>query len=126
MGKVAQKAVIVRNEEVLLVRDPRSLDIWELPGGRLNAEEEPPQGLVREIYEELGVMVEVKRPLWVEQFVQGNEGKLALMIAYEAVLPEGEELKPDPSEVAEVRFVPLAEALNLKLFPEYRRVLSNL
>ena len=179
LGKVAQKAVIVRNGEVLLVRDPRNPDIWELPGGRLNDGEEPAIGLAREIFEELGAKIQVKtsgvaipgltprgitppesgvfsssgiasgdtcfnvtlipeltlgdecdelvkRPIFVEQFIQGSEGQRALMIAYEAELPEGEELKPDPSEVAEFCFVPIGEALQLNLYPTYQKVLASL
>ena len=48
------------------------------------------------------------------------------MIAYEAELPEGEELKPDPSEVAEFCFVPIGEALQLNLYPTYQKVLASL
>ena len=37
LGKVAQKVIIIRDNQVLLVRDPRQKsEIWELPGGRLN------------------------------------------------------------------------------------------
>ncbi len=127
VGKVAQKAVILNSaQEVLLVRDPRSPDVWELPGGRLNANEEPSAGLVREIKEELGIDIIVTQPIQVEKFIQGNEGEYALMIAYYASIIDPEsELKPDAKEVCEARFVPLEEALTMNLFPEYRRTLES-
>ena len=67
-GKVAQKAVIVRDGKVLVVRDPReNQEIWELPGGRLNLGEEPKRGLAREIAEELGVPCEIGEVIHIAQ-----------------------------------------------------------
>lgn len=53
MGKVAQKAIIVNKGRVLMTRDPRTPEIWELPGERLNIDEISEEGLQREIQEEL-------------------------------------------------------------------------
>ena len=126
VGKVAQKAIIVRDDQVLLVRDPREgREIWELPGGRLNIGEETRAGLRREIFEELGVEVVIHEVVHLEQFLQGSEGKNALMIAYRATLEDLEtQFKLDPEEVVEARFVPLTDAIKLNLFPEYKRTLE--
>ena len=52
-GKIAQKAIICNENKVLLVRDPRMDSvIWELPGGRMNIDEEPRDAVAREIQEE--------------------------------------------------------------------------
>jgi ADP-ribose pyrophosphatase YjhB (NUDIX family) len=126
VGKVAQKAIIMRDEQVYLVRDPReSKQIWELPGGRLNVDEEPKAGLIREIYEELGVLVDVHEVVYLQQFTQVSEGASSLLIAYRATLRNPEaEFNLDPKEIVEAKFVPLAEAVNLNLFPEYKRALE--
>ena len=126
VGKVAQKALIIKDKCILLVRDPREEnEIWELPGGRLNVGESPKVGLAREVLEELGVEVDVHEVVHLEQFLQGSEGKNALMIAYLASLKDFEaELIPDKREIAEVRFVPISEVLELNLFPEYRRAIE--
>jgi len=66
-GKVAQKAVIVRDGKVLIMRDVREeKEIWEIPGGRLNEGEEVQAGLMREIKEELGIDVEVVKVLHIQ------------------------------------------------------------
>ncbi len=125
-GKVAQKAVITKGSSILLIRDPREgSEIWELPGGRLNIGEIPQDGLRREIKEELGVDVEVHEVVHLQQFLQGSEGKNALMIAYRVTLinPDSEFIL-DEREIAEARFVPLEEALNYKLFPEYKKTIE--
>jgi 8-oxo-dGTP pyrophosphatase MutT (NUDIX family) len=49
---VSVKAVIVRRGKVLLLRNER--DEWELPGGKLELGEDPPERLRQEIAEECG------------------------------------------------------------------------
>ncbi|PZG29451.1 NUDIX hydrolase [Spongiactinospora gelatinilytica] len=49
---VSIKGVVVRDGRVLLLRNER--DEWELPGGRLELGEDPPDRLVQEIREEVG------------------------------------------------------------------------
>lgn len=54
---VSIKGVLVRNGQVLLLRNER--DEWELPGGRLEPSESPEECVVREIGEETGLPVVV-------------------------------------------------------------------
>ncbi len=53
---VSIKGVVVRSDRVLLLRNERQE--WELPGGRLELGETPPQCVAREIAEETGWAVE--------------------------------------------------------------------
>jgi 8-oxo-dGTP pyrophosphatase MutT (NUDIX family) len=54
---VSIKGVLFVANEVVLLKNER--DEWELPGGRLEAGEEPDLCLAREIREELGIVVRV-------------------------------------------------------------------
>jgi 8-oxo-dGTP pyrophosphatase MutT (NUDIX family) len=54
--QVSVKGVVVRGGRVLLLRNERQE--WELPGGRLELGETPPQCVAREIAEETGWLVE--------------------------------------------------------------------
>jgi ADP-ribose pyrophosphatase YjhB (NUDIX family) len=127
-GKVAQKVIICKGDTVLLVRDPREvLEIWELPGGRLNVGELPETGIKREIQEELGVSIELQDIIHIAQFLQVSEGKNALVIVYVATLTESEVgFTLNPLEIAEADFVSIDQALERQLFPEYRRALQKL
>jgi len=63
-------AIIHRDGQVLLARRPsKGLlgGLWEFPGGKLEAGESLPQGLEREIREELGVGIRVGQPFGVYQ-----------------------------------------------------------
>jgi len=58
---VSVKGVLLLDGRVVLVRNPR--DEWELPGGRIEANEAPPQTLSREFAEELSIEVAVGEPI---------------------------------------------------------------
>lgn len=125
-GKIAQKAIIVKDGLVLLVRDPRSeRAIWEIPGGRLNVDEEPRKGLARELYEEIGAHCTIHEVIHMQQFLQGSEKKTAFVIVYRASLQE--ENAPfvlDDTEVVETRWISKDDLQTIELFPEYARALE--
>ena len=53
---VSMKGVILSQRRVLMLRKPGG--VWDLPGGRLSADEAPKLCLIREIQEETGLKVE--------------------------------------------------------------------
>ncbi len=58
---VAACAMLDSDGRVLLSRRPKNKDmggLWEFPGGKLAADETPERALVRELKEELGVVVD--------------------------------------------------------------------
>ena len=68
----AQKAFIVRDQSVLLVRksadDPNQPGRWEVPGGRMDFGEEVDDHLRREVREEVGLEVKPGPPFHIWQW----------------------------------------------------------
>lgn len=128
VGKIAQKAIIVHEGNVLLLRnaqDPVEAP-WELPGGRLNQDEDPIAGLKRELMEELGLAVEVGPVVHIERFVLKRTGELHVLIVYEATLQDvAASIEQVSDEVLEYRFVPLSEIDTVPLYDEYKRALTK-
>jgi 8-oxo-dGTP diphosphatase len=59
-------AVIIEQGKVLISKRPPEKQqggLWEFPGGKLDAGETPQQALMRELKEELGILIEVGEPL---------------------------------------------------------------
>jgi len=74
--RVSAKALITLDQKVLLLRKPDGK--WGLPGGRLEANEEPAQAMVREVLEETGLSCTAQsilhsfvrpRPAWLDILV---------------------------------------------------------
>ncbi len=125
-GKIALKAIIIKGNQVLLIRDPREERIiWEIPGGRMNIDEEPREAVAREILEELGVEITVGEVVHMEQFIQVSEGKRAFVIVYQATLvDETAAFTLSSDEICEIVWVGKDELVNYDLFPEYKRALD--
>ena len=85
---------------------------WEFPGGKIEPNESPEDCLVRELAEEIGVLV-VPRGILDVVFHRYPE-KSVLLLFYRCELLEGD---PRPIECDEVRWVDLADLPSLDWAP---------
>ncbi len=114
----------VRDGLLLLTRRPEGdplAGFWELPGGKVEADETPESALTREWHEELGVEVESASPL---TFASGApDGRHVTLLVFRVRSLHGE---PTPLGVAEVRWTTPEEASRLPLLPADRPVVDGL
>lgn len=121
--------VLLDGERFLLIRRAEGIPAggwWTPPSGRIETGETPPEALVREMREELGISVEAINQLWTCPNFDG-ESELYWWLCR---IVSGE-ITPDPSEVAEVRWCSLPEMRELTpTFPDdvhfFAHVLPNL
>lgn len=117
VGKVSLRAIVVKDGKILIDRDVNDADIWELPGGRLDAGESIEDGLKREFFEELGIHIVVGSLRYSEQFHQTRDGTLSLLLTYEASLVDRDAVFTlDPNEVAEVKWIDKSEIGHQKIY----------
>lgn len=126
VGKIAQKVIVEQDDKLLLVQDPREeRDIWELPGGRMNVDENPYKAIQREFLEEMGVEIDIHEVVYMKQFIQGNEGARAFVIVYRATLvDETASFSLEEHEVSKVEWFTKSEINSLALYPEYEEAIQ--
>jgi 8-oxo-dGTP diphosphatase len=122
---------IVRDADgrVLLVRQTEG-DVWSTPGGAIDPDEAPADAIVREMWEETGLVVTPRRILGVyggEDFVvhyaNGDEAQYVSTV-FECDVESGTP-RADGDETADVRYWSRREAEALPLSPWLRHMLPT-
>lgn len=84
---IANKALIERDGNVLIIReastnpDGTNTGRWDVPGGRMEFGELPPDALKREVREEVGLDVEILEPVAVAQWQPVIRGEKVQIVA---------------------------------------------
>lgn len=115
---IVAAGIVIEGGKVLLSRRKEGTHLagmWELPGGKVEAGEDPRAALVRELEEELGIATRVGEIVDVTFHRYDDAGKAVLLLFFEAVREEG---SPEPRavDVAEVAWF-AGEALDPAAFP---------
>ena len=85
---VTVKALLYYNEKFLIVRRSKmsqnEYGFWEFPGGRLEFSEDPKEGLLREIKEEVDIDATIKFPISVWDHVKTDDHIIGITFLAEA------------------------------------------
>lgn len=125
VGEIGQKALIVREGKVLMCHDIGSTS-WDFPGGRLNKDEEPKAGLLRELKEELGVEVVVGAPMFTAVKVVTANGIPRFFVVYRAELVDRDAtFTLQQGEIEDMRWVGKEDVATLETPPAWREILQT-
>lgn len=109
---------------VLIARRPEAAHAggyWEFPGGKIAAGETPAEGLVRELREELGIVVESASP--VTRYRHTYPERVVELHVFRVARYAGE---PAPLEGQPLRWVAIAELGSADLLPADRPIIEAL
>jgi 8-oxo-dGTP pyrophosphatase MutT (NUDIX family) len=114
---VSVKGVLFEGGRVVLLENERLR--WELPGGRLEPDEDPPACLVREVAEEVGIGVAVEAIMdsWVYEVLPRRQ---VLIVTYGLRRTDDSEMRISPEHRRLGLFAP-AELDGLPITEGYRR-----
>ncbi len=101
---IGVRALVVRGDEVLLIRHRSGAKPWSLPGGGVEKHERMAEAARREAFEESGVPVRVEGVLGLYDAFRGT---ISNYIAVFICAPLGEPNPPQSLEIAEARFFPI-------------------
>jgi 8-oxo-dGTP diphosphatase len=122
-------AVIVDDHErVVLSRRsvPPFLGMWVMPGGKIGLGEPMLSALHREVREEVGIDVVIGGLIDVFEHVTPGVDSDHHVILYYRCRPSRPELTPNPSEVAEARWVPRSDLAAYAIPDGTRHILATL
>ena len=105
-------------DEKGIPRNPELLDKWEFPGGMMEYAETPEMTLLREIYEEVGLVINIKRLVHAQTNIY-KDGVHYLVLFYEC--ETSQEATPDGC-----RYFELAEIENIDCLPGTLEVTKKL
>lgn len=121
---IVTAAIVRRQDQVLITRRMETGThggMWEFPGGKLDPNESPQDGLKREIQEELGIDVLVHAIFEVAYF--RYEWGPVLVLAFECAAPDA---KIRNLQVAEHRWVHPLELPSFAILPADRPIVEKL
>ncbi|HXI11692.1 MAG TPA: NUDIX hydrolase [Thermoanaerobaculia bacterium] len=119
--------LVVRNGEVhVAMIATRGRTRWGLPKGALSGDETSEQAALREVQEETGIDGAVIKPLeTIEYFFRARDSLIQKSVDFYLMRYLGGTLTPQLSEVDDVEWVPLTEAIVRASFDSEKRLLRQ-
>ena len=98
---------------------------WGLPKGAVGEGETSQAAALREVREETGLEAEIVKPLdTIEYFFRASETLIRKRVDFYLMLHTGGDLQPQLTEVDDVEWVELPEAIRRASFPSERKLLE--
>ena len=115
---IPKKAVISKvvfkttTNDVLLVK-PNYKDGWQLPGGLVDAKEDPLEAAIREVYEEIGLVIDHATLQIVATAHNHTHDSVSLIYEYMPFIDESARITLQEEELSDYQFINPAAAIDL-------------
>lgn len=118
LPRVRVAVVVTRGDELLLVRHrKKDRTYWLVPGGGLDYGESIAECATRELREETGLEIEVKRHLYLSEAIAPDKSRHIVNLFVLAEVTGGTLTQPEEEAIEEVAFMPFAELEGLTMYP---------
>ena len=119
--KVAVKVILRSDQGNILLVKPDYKDTWQMPGGGVDANENPKHAAAREAKEETGLEIAVSDLRLIDSVFKAEEDYLFLIFEYQKTLDETADYAVNDEEMEAYRFVAPGEVAGL--LPKYYKEL---
>ncbi len=117
------RLLIVCGDEFLVLRGWLGDGTWGLPGGGLHRHEKPIDGVLREVQEEIGVVLQPKQITYAFEDYVSQRGLKFHYYGFVAELTDKPAVSPQPREIAAIVWQPLKNP-NLPLNEDTKAILA--
>ncbi len=121
---IAVRAIIVKEDQLLLVNGDGRGDFWCAPGGRLEYAENLLSGIKREVKEETGLEISVGEAFAVSEFLYEENKFHNIDVFFRCHILKGEisnDWKDIGGPVVDRKFFSLEELQHVNVFPRWLR-----
>lgn len=115
-------SVAIIKENKILLTQREDFEVWCLPGGAVEMGESIPQAAIREAQEETGLTVELTRLVGLYGRSRGQQAIHNILFA---ATPLTNDITPQESEVIDIGYFTLEEALDLKLLADHAQRITD-
>ena len=118
-------ALIIRDGKLLAVNNKVYPNLYYTVGGRVNLHETTQEAVVREVYEEIGVVLEVDKPVFINERFLRVDGITAHELVFYYTMKSKPDLDiangvfTDQGELETLHWLPLADLDNYNLVPPW-------
>ena len=123
--RITTRVLIIKNNQILVIRNTISNGDMSLPGGGVKNGEEPSAALIREVNEEVGIKLNNDKLIYQGIYWASNDGLKYQYHLWFYNLKTDPVIKKRPFEISEAYFIDERELMNLRLSSELSHSLKN-
>jgi len=113
--------IIIKNEKILAVKSKYGNEEFYLfPGGGIKKGETIVQAAIRETLEETGYLVEIDKPLYINEYIDLKSSRRVVNIFFLARIKKFVGTKTnDKGKVKSIEWIPIKDLVKIDLKPEF-------